>query len=250
MIEEPFADGSSAVHRTNPTLRVITAVVFSTIAAVIDEPAALIIAFFFSIMLAVLARLPAGPLFKRLAAAGGLLVMIWLLVPWTYPGAALFSIGPLTVTTPGVRLCLQITLKMLTILIAFSALIATMRLSTLGHTLNRLGIPAKLVQLLLLSYRYIFVIEQEYQRLYRAAKMRNFHPASNLHTYRTFAYLLGMLFVRSSARAVRVQDAMKCRGFDGTFHSLDRFGHTNWNIVLTAGVTTVSLLLVSLEIFA
>jgi cobalt/nickel transport system permease protein len=250
MIQEPFADGSSAVHRTSPALRVVTAVLFSTTAALIYEPAPLIIALTFSIILAILARLPAKPLLKRLAAAGGLLLMIWLLVPWTYPGDPIFSVGPITVTHAGVRLCLQITSKMLTILIAFSALIATMHLSTLGHTLHRLGVPSKLVHLLLLAYRYIFVIEQEYQRLYRAARMRNFRPGSNLHTYRTFAYLLGMLFVRASERAARVHQAMKCRGFDGRFYSLDQFNGTTWNLVLAVGVATISVLLIGLETFA
>jgi cobalt/nickel transport system permease protein len=248
MIDEPFADGTSAVHRTNPVLRVILAVVFTTTAALIYKSVPLAIALGFSIMLALLARLPAGPLLKRLAAAGGLLLMIWLLVPWTYPGDALFTIGPLTVTRDGVRLCLQISIKMLAILIAFTALIATMHLSTLGHTLHRLGVPSKMVHLLMLAYRYIFVIEQEYQRLYRAARIRNFRPGNNLHTYRTFAYLLGMLFVRASERAARVHHAMKCRGFDGRFHSLVQYDGTAWNLVLTTGGALVSALLIGLEL--
>jgi cobalt/nickel transport system permease protein len=105
-----------------------------------------------------------------------------------------------------------------------------------------------MVQLLLLAYRYIFVIEQEYQRLYRAAKMRNFRPASNLHTYRTYAYLVGMLFVRASERARRVHLAMKCRGFTGRFHSLAHYPPTRWNAVLATAVCGMSLILIAMEI--
>jgi cobalt/nickel transport system permease protein len=101
--------------------------------------------------------------------------------------------------------------------------------------------------LLLLAYRYIFVIEQEYQRLYRAAKMRNFRPASNLHTYRTYAYLVGMLFVRASERARRVHLAMKCRGFTGRFHSLAHFAPTHWNTILATAVCCMSLILIAVE---
>ena len=89
--------------------------------------------------------------------------------------------------------------------------------------LSRLRLPDKFVYLLLMSYRYIFVIFQEYQRLHRALRIRGFKPGTNLHTYRTYAYLIGMLFVRASDRAERVYRAMRCRGFSGTFHTLGIF---------------------------
>ena len=54
----------------------------------------------------------------------------------------------------------------------------------------------------------------EYERLVRSAKIRGVEPRSNMHTYKTYAYLLGMLFVRAAARAERVQQAVEL-GFDG-----------------------------------
>jgi cobalt/nickel transport system permease protein len=89
--------------------------------------------------------------------------------------------------------------------------------------LHRFYIPDKLVHLLLFTYRYIFVIQKEYQRLIRAAKIRGFEPKTNLHSYRTFAYLIGMIFVQASNRAERVHQAMKCRGFKGKFYSIRIF---------------------------
>jgi cobalt/nickel transport system permease protein len=57
----------------------------------------------------------------------------------------------------------------------------------------------------------------------RAIKTRGFVPKTRMHTYKTYAYLIGMIFVRSTDRAQRVHQAMICRGFDGHFHSLVRF---------------------------
>ena len=74
-----------------------------------------------------------------------------------------------------------------------------------------------------MTYRYVFVLEQEYQRLMRAVKIRGFQPATNLHTYRTYAYVVGMLFVRAAERAERVQQAMLCRGFKRKFYCLQEF---------------------------
>ena len=70
-----------------------------------------------------------------------------------------------------------------------------------------------------------------------------------MHTYRTYAYLLGMLFVRASERSARVHQAMKCRGFDGRFHSLDRFDATAWNPALAAAVIAASAGLILINQF-
>jgi cobalt/nickel transport system permease protein len=63
----------------------------------------------------------------------------------------------------------------------------------------------------------------EYQRLMKTLKIRGFYPRTNLHTYRTYAYLVGMVIVRSHDRAERVRAAMLCRGFSGTFYDLSEF---------------------------
>ena len=44
-----------------------------------------------------------------------------------------------------------------------------------------------------------------------------------MHTYKTIAYLVGMLLVRSCDRAERVHNAMLCRGFRGRLYSLSGF---------------------------
>jgi len=54
-------------------------------------------------------------------------------------------------------------------------------------------------------------------------KIRGLQPGTNIHTYRSYAYLAAMLLVRSYDRANRVFQAMLCRGFHGTFYSLRTF---------------------------
>jgi cobalt/nickel transport system permease protein len=93
----------------------------------------------------------------------------------------------------------------------------------------------------------LFVIEQEYQRLVRAIKIRNFRPKTNLHSYRTYAYLVGMLFVRASERARRVHGAMICRGFHGRFYSLRQFSPHFCNPVFSIITALALILLVTLE---
>jgi cobalt/nickel transport system permease protein len=142
----------------------------------------------------------------------------------------------------------QITLKSNAILLAFIALCATMSLVTLGHALHRLGLPDKIVHLLLMTYRYIFVIEEEYLRLMRAAKIRGFRPGTAVNTYRTFAYVIGMLFVRSAARAERVHQAMLCRGFKGKFYSLQEFKTAKAGWLFSIIMTAIIMALIIVEL--
>ena len=113
---------------------------------------------------------------------------------------SIVSVGRLTATREGILICARITLKSNAILLAFIALIATSSIASLGAAFGALGVPRKMVHLLLLNYRYIFVMEEEYHRLMRSLRVRGFQPSTRVHTYKTFAYLVGMLFVRASER--------------------------------------------------
>jgi cobalt/nickel transport system permease protein len=223
MIAEPLAYGDSFLHRIDPRLRIVAAACFSCAVAVFQAFTALLAANLAALLLLLLSGLNLREIGRRLAVVLGFLLLLWCLLPLTYEGDVLGRLGPLNFHRPGVLLSAQITLKSLAIIAAFTALVATVPVNTLGQSLARLGVPAKLVYLLLMCYRYIFVIEQEYRRLVAAMKIRGFQPRTNLHTYRSYAYLVGMLFVRAASRADRVYQAMRCRGFDGRFHSLATF---------------------------
>jgi len=243
MIEEPFAAGQSCIHRLDPRIRVVFAVLTSIVVAVGTTFPALITALGMALLLIGLAGLKLGTVMRRLLWVNAFVLFLWLVLPFSYDGRALFTIGPFTATEPGVVITAQITLKSNAILLTLIALVATMTTVTLGHALNALRLPDKLVHLLLMTYRYLFVLEQESQRLIRAAKIRGFKPGTSIHAYKTYAYLVGMLFVKASERATRVYQAMKCRGFNGRFYCLRDFAVTGSDrflaILLTVMLTVI-----------
>ena len=98
-----------------------------------------------------------------------------------------------------------------------------MQIFTMGRAMSSLGIPVKIVNLFIFSYRYIHAIMLEYKKLKEAMEMRGFRPKTNMHTYKSYAYLVGMLIVKSHDRAERVHSAMVCRGFQGKFYDLTEF---------------------------
>jgi len=247
MLSEPFASGNSILHRLDPRTRIISATVYCFVVALAGHFPVLLAAVGFSAALVFISGIRLQDIGKRLLIVNGFILLLWAVVPLTYGGEAFFRIGWFEVSRQGISLTAKITLKSNAILMAFISLIATMPLASLGHALHELMVPPKIIHLLLLNYRYVFVIEQEYQRLIRAAKIRGFQPGTNLHTYRTYAYVIGMLLVRTASRAQRVHQAMLCRGFKGTFYSLQEFkcGRSAW--IFSMLMTTVIIGLIVME---
>ena len=249
MIEEFFATGDSFIHKIDPKIRILCAS-FLSVAAALSQSFYILPGYCAaSIILIVMAGLSPAKVAQRLKTVLWFLLMIWVIVPLTFDGQVLYQYHFLKITKPGVELCSMITVKSITILLIFTALIATMSIASLGKGLHQLYVPDKMVFLLLMSYRYIGVIEDEYKRLLRAAKFRGFTSGTNLHSYKTFAYLAGMLFVRASFRAQRVYQAMVCRGFNGKFHTLDDHPANRLNSIFLFGVFMTGFVLVFFEIY-
>ncbi len=243
-IQEPFSEGASLAHRLDPRGKIVVAALFAILIAVAKTFAVALAGLALALLYLALARLPVKQVVVRLLLVNTFIFFLWLVLPLTYPGDAVWRLGPLVATRQGLAYTGLITLKSNAIIIALIALIATVPVVTLGQALHNLRLPDKLCHLLLFTYRYIHVFEQEYHRLVQAMKIRGFRPRTNLHTYRSYAYLAAMLLVRSFDRAERVFAAMRCRGFQGTFYSLKTFSWQRRDgVFLAASLAALAALL-------
>lgn len=234
MIEESFLIGDSAIHRLDPRAKLITAVAFSVVVALSDRFVALLPSILVAVSFVFLARLSIKRVCLRLLMVNLLILALWLTLPFTFEGKTLFSLGPLTATKEGIFRAAALTIKSNAIIMMLMAFIATMPVFTLGRALAYFHVPEKIVHLLSFTYRYIHVIHMEYSRLVNAIKIRGFDPGNNIHTYRTYAYIVGMLLLKSYDRANRVRQAMLCRGFKGKFYDLNEFSFRplDWMIMV------------------
>lgn len=245
-METAFEQGASFVHRLDPRVRLLAAAAFSIVVALATRFQVLLPAGFGALLLAALAGLPSGAMVRRIMVVNGLILLLWFFLPFTVSGRTWFHMGPLAVTREGILYATRITLKSNAIVLILIVLVSTMPVYTLGRAMRSLRVPRKLVQLLFFTYRYVHVILREYQRLSTAARIRGFQPRTNLHTYRTYALLLGMLLVKSYERAERVRAAMLCRGFQGRFYDLADLEIRTGDIVMAGflglGIATLALL--------
>jgi len=249
MMFEQFSQGNSFLHRRDTRVKLISAVCLILVLALSQNYRTALAGLGLGILLVSLARLEVKQLFYRLILVNGFVGFLWITLPLTYPGNQLFAIGPLSISAQGVFLATLITIKTNAIILTLIALLATSSTADLGRGLERLNMPVKLCLLLLFSYRYIFVINQEYQRLARAARLRCFRPGTNLHTYRTFGYLFGMTLLKSYHRADRVRQAMMLRGFQGRFLSLNESIIGRNDLVFLGLIGTSVLCLATIEFY-
>lgn len=224
------ADKSSVsiINYLDPRTRLLATGLATITLIGIDSLVVLTGALIFSAAITVIAGLGASSVLRRLVLLEGFVIVLLLTLPFTTTGELLFVLGPVAPSMEGLEIALVIALKVNTITLLNLSLIGTLSPQQVGNALLQLKVPCNLIQLLLMSVRYISVLENEYIRIRRAMKTRAFIARSDVHTWRTFGWLVGMLLIRSYERSCRVSNAMRCRGFNGsfTFHS-----ESSWRIL-------------------
>ncbi|RZW18211.1 MAG: cobalt ECF transporter T component CbiQ [Desulfobulbaceae bacterium] len=246
---ETFSTSSSFLHRLDARVKLLASLALVMVIALCRTFPTACAGLILALVLVMAARLSLKSVSKRLLLVNGFVLFLWFTLPLTYPGTTAFAFGPLALSREGLVLAALITIKTNATVLMLISLVATSSLAALGQALVRLKVPTKLCLLLLFSYRYIFVIHQEYLRLVRAARLRCFRFTTTLHTYRTTGYLFGMTLIKSHHRAQRVKQAMALRGFQGQFHTLyeSPVGKNEISFALFMGIAVA--VLITLELF-
>ena len=185
-----------------------------------------------ALTIAALGRLSVIVIVSRVLLLMSTVLPLLIVVPLVQRDAGAFwHVGPVRISEAGFVNALVMMLRILAI--GMLALVLT-RTAPLNHTLtaaHNLRVPGMLVQIAKLAYRYTFLLSSEMRRMRIALRTRGFRIRTDRQTYRTLGYSVGSLLVRSSDHADRVSEAMRCRGFDGTFRTLSDFRTTSWDVL-------------------
>lgn len=211
----------SLIDSLDPRLRVVAACLFALVVVSSEQFLVLLVGLATSLLLARLAKLNFKRTLRRVIAMDMFMIFLIIMLPFTTPGEALFSVAGLPASKEGLLHAFKIALKANAVVLCLLSVVGTMSATTLGYAMARLRVPEKLVHLLLFTVRYLDVIGQEYKRMRRAMQARAFVLRTDRHTWRSIGYLIGMLLVHSLERSERIADAMKCRGYNGRFYLMD-----------------------------
>ncbi|OWK36972.1 cobalt ECF transporter T component CbiQ [Fimbriiglobus ruber] len=199
------------------------------------------------VLLAFVSRIPVGVLAGRIGGLALAVLPFIALVPLTQAGGGSgWDVGPVRVSEHGLIAAVVIALRIVAVGTFALVLIRTGPLARTFAAAHDLLVPGVIVQVAQLAHRYTFLLAAEARRVRVALKTRGFRAGTNRHTYRTLGHGVGSLLVRSGDRADRVADAMRCRGFDGTYRSATEPRTTRADVVafLAAAVAMAALVLV------
>lgn len=221
MLSESLLEHGAAqahpAHRSagDPRRALIAVLLFGGLLGTLQSWPALLAALLLALSAAALAAVDWRRLTRRLLALEGLVLLLVISLPFSVPGEPAVAAFGITLSIAGLERAGQILLRVHAMAILLFGLLGRHEPSALLRGLGALGLPAKLVQLALFTLHYLHTLAAEAGRLHTAMRARAFRLRSNRHTWRTLGWLIGMLLVRSLARARRVHDAMRCRGFTG-----------------------------------
>jgi cobalt/nickel transport system permease protein len=209
------AAGQGPIARRDARLRVMAAAAFAVTVVALARLDVLALALACALAALLLARLPVARTLRQVAAMDTFIIVMIAMLPFTTPGEVAFELFGLAASREGLARAAAIALKANAVVLMALALLSTLEPVTLARALHGLGMPERLVHLILFTVRYVDVLDREYHRLRTAMRARGFQPASSRHTYVSFGYLVGMMLVRALERSERILAAMKCRGFHG-----------------------------------
>ncbi len=218
---DQYAHVDSAVARRSPTVRLLGAVIIALGAALLPlgawpQMAGLGI---LVLALAAAARVPVTTFAVRLATplAFVLLVSVGILV--LAPGEAVARLGPLAVTDTGLLRFGSVMGRGAVALGAAVILVSTTPFDELVRALRVLRLPDVVTTALGLAYRFLYILNDEVERLRRAARSRNAAEGAAPRR-RLLMGIAGAALQRSFDRSERTHRAMLARGFTGEMPTL------------------------------
>ncbi len=245
---EELAEGESLLHKLDPRVKIITFLCLSLSCVFSHSYMAHLGYLFLVIGLLYLTRIPFSVIFKRLFLINFFLILLWLSLLLGDLLKFYLLKGAFHLDSQTLSLGLSITLKSNVLFLATLSLLATTPLSALTHALVHLKVPSKLVLLFHLSYRYLSLLHQEYDKMRLGILAKGFRAKTSLHTYRVYSYLLGMLVIKSLKKAEDLYLAMLARGYKGFYPILEHFNFQkqDWFFLISTNLLILTIYFIDL----
>lgn len=238
----------SVLSRLDPRWRLCGLLLAAIVAMVLRTLPATVGCWIQALILILLARVTPSWYGSRMGTLALALSLFLLPLPWIVPSnPGDWHWGTIAVSSRGIQLALLIACRAAAIVTLSLVILTTASLDNNLKACHALGMPGVLVQIGILTYRYLFLLLEELNRLRIALRVRGFRNRANSHGYRLVGNLTGMLLVRASERSERVSQAMACRGFAGQFRTLTPFHSRVQDVLFLAGMVLIQVALLWIE---
>ena len=242
---EEIAKKNGLLQRLDPRIKILAILPLIVIAALTRRLPVIIVLFAIAVAIALLSSVPLATLAKRVWLA--VLTFTGVIsVPALFltPGRAICSLPLLgwNVTGPGLRAAVYLTMRAETAATFSVVLILCTPWSNMLKALRVLRVPAVLVVILGMTYRYIFLLLRTAHDMFESRKSRMVGHLDGRELRKMAAASAGVLMSKTLQLSGDVYQAMRSRGFQGEVYVLDEF-QTSWlDWVMLALFSAIALL--------
>ncbi len=236
---EELAKKDTTIHHLQPIVKLFFTVFF--IIFTLTSTSYALFSYLFLIGLVILicflAKIPVREMLKRTLIGLPFSFFLGLSNVILMPTPISFYNIPLTI---GLLSMISIMLKTFLCLAIVFLFVATTPLEDIAGAFVMLHVPYFLVSIILVTYRYIYLLVEEAGKMHQAYILRHFKK--DALEMKHMGSFLGLLFVRSLHHAHLVDDAMSLRGYDpGHYYGPHQSIHAEdvFLIVLMAGVMII-----------
>ncbi len=147
------------------------------------------------------------PYLKRWFALVIFIALMWATLSW--------QIGEngIELNFQGIELAEKLSLRTHLLLISLWLFLWNINDAVLVQAIGKLPLPEKLIQLFVLTVRYIALLGELRQKMDIAMRARGFRPGLNRRTLYVTAQSVALLLIHALLKAETAQMALKCRGF-------------------------------------
>ncbi|CBW29984.1 energy-coupling factor transporter transmembrane protein EcfT [Haemophilus influenzae] len=147
------------------------------------------------------------PYLKRWFALVIFIALMWATLSW--------QIGEngIELNFQGIELAEKLSLRTHLLLISLWLFLWNINDAVLVQAIGKLPLPEKLIQLFVLTVRYIALLGELRQKMDIAMRARGFRPRLNRRTLYVTAQSVALLLIHALLKAETAQMALKCRGF-------------------------------------
>ena len=147
------------------------------------------------------------PYLKRWFALIIFIALMWATLSW--------KIGEngIELNFQGIELAEKLSLRTHLLLISLWLFLWNINDAVLVQAIGKLPLPEKLIQLFVLTVRYIALLGELRQKMDIAMRARGFRPGLNRRTLYVTAQSVALLLIHALLKAETAQMVLKCRGF-------------------------------------
>ena len=222
-----FFPGDSLLHKLDPGMKIILAVLFIVIVFLAKSPVAYAVILMFTVLLVLVSGIHLKTILKSMKPLVFVLIFTSLLnIFWTSGDKLLFSAGPVKIYAEGIEFAVLMIIR-ITVLLVSTTVILTYTTSPIMLTdgLERLLAPLKYIKvpvhefslMMTIALRFIPSLIEETDKIMSAQKARgaDFSSGSIIDRAKALIPVLIPLFVSAFRRADELATAMECRCYHG-----------------------------------